>query len=187
MANDLFESAGRPVADAEVRVIDADGNYLPHDGETIGELCIRTPALMKGYWNNPVASEKALVDGWYHTGDLGYIDPAGYVYISDRRSDLIVSGGMNVYPTEVETIILELPKIFQCAVIGIPDDRWGQAVVAVIKMKEGEEMTDQEVIDHCRSQIAHYKQPTRVIRVETFPVTASEKIKRAELRTLLGF
>jgi acyl-CoA synthetase (AMP-forming)/AMP-acid ligase II len=94
---------------------------------------------------------------------------------------------MNVYPTEVETIILELPKIFQCAVIGIPDDRWGQAVVAVIKMKEGEEMTDQEVIDHCRSQIAHYKQPTRVIRVETFPVTASEKIKRAELRTLLGF
>lgn len=186
-ANDLFESAGRAVADAEVRLIDADGNDLPHDGETIGELCIRTPALMKGYWNNPVASEKALVDGWYHTGDLGYIDLAGYVYISDRRSDLIVSGGMNVYPTEVETIILELPKIFQCAVIGIPDDRWGQAVVAVIKMKEGEEMTDQEVIDHCRSQIAHYKQPTRVIRVETFPVTASEKIKRAELRTLLGF
>ncbi|MCW2795714.1 AMP-binding protein [Nocardioides sp.] len=178
----IFGSVGRSALDADVRLVDTDGVSLPHDGESVGELVIASPALMSGYWQNPEATAQALRDGWYHTGDLGSIDPRGYVSVSERRTDLIVSGGANVYPSEVERCISELAGVREVAVVGAPHPRWGQSVVAVVVLAPGAAVDEGAVIAHCRTQLAGYKKPSRVLFLPELPRTTSLKVARGQLR-----
>jgi acyl-CoA synthetase (AMP-forming)/AMP-acid ligase II len=177
-------TVGRATVDAAVRVIDADGAELPWDGSTVGELTVWSPALMVGYWNQEEATERAFVDGWYRSGDLGTIDPDGYVTIADRRTDLIVSGGMNVYPSEVEEVIDQLAGVVEVSVVGLPHDRWGQTVTAVVVAAPDSGLTADAVIEHCRRLLASYKKPTSVVFIDELPKTASLKISRAAVREL---
>lgn len=184
-AADPFASVGRSVEGTTVKVVDENGAELPRDGSSIGEIVVRSPALMRGYWNMPDATATALVDGWYHTGDLGSIDAAGFVYVSDRRTDLIVSGGMNVYPSEVESTVTSHPAVAECAVIGAPHPRWGHSVMAVVALHDGAALTLEELQDHCRRTLASYKKPTRLEIVESLPRTTSMKIRRNVVRDLV--
>ena len=184
-ADDPFASVGRAAVDSAVEVMSADGEPLPHDGETVGELALSSPALMSGYWRNPEATAAALHDGWYWSGDLGCIDEAGFVYVSDRRTDLIVSGGMNVYPSEVEEAIAAHPDVADVAVVGLPDERWGQTVVAAVVIRDGSTLEEEAVIAHTRERLSSYKKPTSVVFVDALPRTASLKVKRHEVREAL--
>lgn len=181
---DIFESTGIAAPDAVIRIIDEDGNLLPHDGEAVGQLIAHSGSLARGYWKNPEASAKSFHDGWYHTGDLGRIDPDGYVYMIDRRPDLILSGGMNVYPSELERVVLAIPGVSQCAVVGAPHPRWGQTPVAFVIVHD-EKITAQVVQDECRRELANYKAPSEVRIVRTLPTNTSGKILKHELRDLL--
>jgi fatty-acyl-CoA synthase len=181
----VFSTVGRPIIDAQVRLVDESGSELPHDGETIGELQVASPGLMSGYWNAPEASEAAMRGGWYHSGDLGTISPTGYVGVSERRTDLIVSGGANVYSTEVEHRIAEIAGVLDVAVVGAPHPRWGQSVVAVVVADASAGLTAETVIEYCRQRLAGYKKPSRVFFVAELPRTTSLKVARGELRELV--
>ncbi len=179
-------SAGRPLYPTEIRIVRDDGGDAGA-GEA-GEITLRGPAITPGYWNNPEATARALSDGWLHTGDIGQLDDAGYLYVLDRRDDLIVSGGENVYPTEVEDALLSHPAVAEVAVIGVADEEWGQRVVAVVRLampdaSEVTELPDVEALQlHCRTLLAGYKVP-REIRLTTQPLprTASGKVKRGSV------
>ena len=183
----VFTSVGRAALDVSIRVVSPDGTDVAHDGLTIGELIFSAPSLMSGYRNRPEETATALHDGWFHTGDLGSIDADGYVYISDRRTDLIVSGGANVYPSEVEECIAAIPGVRDVAVIGLPHERWGQTVVAVV-VPDGSlptsALTADVILEHCRTRLAGYKKPTRIVFVDSLPRTASLKVSRAGVRTI---
>jgi acyl-CoA synthetase (AMP-forming)/AMP-acid ligase II len=138
--------------------------------------------LARGYWNDPEASRKAFVDGWYYSGDLGRIDAEGYIYIVDRRSDLIISGGMNVYPSEVERVILTLSGVAECSVVAASHPRWGATPVAFVVAADPE-LTPELVIEHCVDLMATYKTPTKVILVDELPRNVSGKVLRRELRS----
>lgn len=183
--NDRLGSIGQPVAGVIVRVIDEDGADVPADGESVGELIFQSPSIMAGYWRNPDATAAALRNGWYHSGDLGSIDTDGYLWLHERRSDLIVSGGMNVYPLEVEEVIARVPGVQACAVVGLPDDRWGQAVAAAVVVEPGMIVTEEQILDLCRTYLASFKKPTRVTFLQELPLTASLKISRSRVREVL--
>ena len=178
----IFASVGRTAVEVDVKLIDGDAKDLPWDGETVGELCFSSPALMSGYWKLPEATAQVLVDGWYRSGDLGTIDPDGYITIAERRTDLIVSGGANVYPSEVELCIAELPAVREVAVVGVPHERWGQTVLAVVVTDREVGLEEAEVVEHCRRQLASFKKPSRVLFVDELPRTAGLKVARAALR-----
>ncbi len=185
-AQDLYASVGRAVAESAIRLVEpGSGTPLPHDGATVGELAMSSPALFGGYWGLPEASAAALVDGWYRTGDLARIDPAGYAYIVDRRTDLIVSGGMNVYPTEIEEFLAGIPGVTDVAVVGLPHERWGQSVAAAMVVAPDASLGAEEVVAFCREGLAGFKKPTVVEFLDELPRTTSLKVKRAEVRTLL--
>jgi O-succinylbenzoic acid--CoA ligase len=175
-------SAGRPLYPNEIRVVTDTGD-APSSGEG-GEILVRGPIVTAGYWNRPDATESAFTDGWFRTGDFGTLDEDGYLYVLDRRDDLIVTGGENVYPAEVEGVLLAHPCVAEAAVIGESDAEWGQRVVAVVRLVEG---ADPSVADqlqaHCRSSLAAYKVP-RGVRVSEAPLprTASGKLQRGALR-----
>lgn len=178
-------SVGRPCLDTAVRVVEQDGGDLPHDGASVGELIVQSPSLFDGYFGNEDATASAFADGWYRTGDLGTIDEDGFVRIVDRRSDLIVSGGMNIYPSELERVISELPGVAEVVVIGTPHERWGRTPVAVVRRSPDAAIDQPTVIRHCQERLASYKKPTRVVFVADFPRTASGKIRRPELEAVL--
>ncbi|MCL3819856.1 class I adenylate-forming enzyme family protein [Aeromicrobium wangtongii] len=184
-AQDFYASTGRPCIDVSVRVIDGTGVELPRDGITIGELEVKSPAMVVGYWNNEDATRKSFVDGWFRTGDLGAIDPEGYVYVTERRTDLIVSGGMNVYPSEIEYCIAELADVQEVAVVGTPHERWGEAPVAFIVVRSGAVVTEADVIEHCSAYLARYKRPSQIHFIEELPRNASQKVLRRVLRERL--
>jgi acyl-CoA synthetase (AMP-forming)/AMP-acid ligase II len=163
-----------------MRVVDGEERTLP-PGE-VGEILIKAPNVMKGYWNKEDATKKAIVSGWFHTGDAGYFDTDGYLYIHDRVKDMIVSGGENVYPAEVENAIFGHPAVADVAVIGVPDERWGEAVKACVVKKPGAEATPAEIIAWARERIAGYKLPKTVDFVETLPRNPTGKVLRRELR-----
>ncbi len=176
-----LRSAGRPISSAEVKVVDAQDRERPN-GE-IGEVLVRGPMVMQGYWNKPELTAETLRGGWMHTGDSGYFDSDGYLYIADRIKDMIISGGENVYSTEVENAIASHPDVLQCAVIGIPDPRWGEAVHAVVVRRAAAALTGEAIIAHCRDLIAGYKCPRSVeIRDDALPLSSVNKINKAELR-----
>lgn len=178
----IFRSVGRTAVEVDVKVIGGDGQHeLPWDGESVGELCFSSPALMAGYWKRPEATAEALIDGWYHSGDLGAVDPDGFVTVAERRTDLIVSGGANVYPSEVERCIAELPAVREVAVVGVPHPRWGQTVLAVVVADESQ-LDEAAIVEHCRGRLAGFKKPSRVLFMEQLPRTAGLKVARAALR-----
>ncbi|WP_322796234.1 fatty acid--CoA ligase [Tepidiforma sp.] len=178
--NPRMRSCGKPLQGVEIRIVDADGNDLPRG--QVGEIICRSPQVMKGYWNLPEETAKAIRNGWFHTGDAGYMDEDGYVYIHDRVKDMIVSGGENVYPAEVESALFGHPAVADVAVIGVPDEKWGEAVKAIVVKKPGAEVTPEELIAFARERIAGYKVPKSVDFIDALPRNPSGKILKRELR-----
>ncbi|OPY84224.1 MAG: Long-chain-fatty-acid--CoA ligase [Smithella sp. PtaU1.Bin162] len=177
-----YESVGTALPGVEIKIVDDSNNELP-PGEH-GELCVRGPYLMKEYWKNPEATKEAMRGGWLHTGDQGTIDEKGYFYIMGRKHDMILVGGANVYPAEVEGLILEADKrIQQIAVIGITDERLGEVPKAYVVMKEGFKSTEKEIIDLARANMAPYKTPRRVEFLDSLPMTSIGKIDKKALRS----
>lgn len=175
-----LRAAGRPYPGVRVKVIGPDANPLPC-GE-VGEVCLHTPAAMLEYWNNSQASARTLVDGWIHTGDAGYLDQAGYVYISDRIKDMIIVAGEKIYPTEIENALAKHPAVAEAAVIGIPDDRFGEAVCAFVARRPGHQVGPRELMVFLKDSIAAFKIPSRFEFVDQLPRNPSGKILRRELR-----
>ncbi|MFZ9394566.1 MAG: fatty acid--CoA ligase [Erythrobacter sp.] len=176
-----MRSVGTPLPGVEIKIIDEAGNEVP--AGTVGEIATRSSKNMRGYWNNPDATAATIdSEGWLRTGDAGYLDEDGYLYIHDRVKDMIISGGENVYPAEVENAIYAHPKVADVAVIGVPDEKWGEAVKACVVVKAGEELTEAEVIAHARQHIAGYKCPKSVDFIDALPRNPSGKILRRELR-----
>lgn len=178
--NEKMESIGIPDLTAAIRIVDADGNEVPV-GE-VGEIVMRSPAVMKGYFKDEAKTEETLRDGWLHTGDLGRMDEDGYFYFVDRIKDMIKSGGENVSSLEVEGALMRHPKVAAAAVIGLPDEYWGEAVSAVIVPRPGQSVTPEEVVAFCKEQLAGYKVPKKVFLVDSLPMTASGKVLKRQLR-----
>jgi long-chain acyl-CoA synthetase len=173
-------SAGTIRTDVEARVVDQDDNELPPGHP--GEIVARGDVIMKGYWENPEATAEALRGGWLHTGDIGMFDERGYLFLLDRAKDMIISGGNNVYPREVEEIIVQHPAVAQVVVVGAPDDYWGEAVHAVVVLEPGAELTAAEIISFCGEHLAGYKKPKAVDFVAELPVSGYGKVLRREVR-----
>jgi long-chain acyl-CoA synthetase len=173
-------SVGRPIAGTEVEIRDDDGRPLP-PGEP-GEVCARSPGIMQGYWRAPEATSEALEDGWLHTGDIGYLDGEGYLHIVDRKKDLIIRGGFNVYPRDVEDALVQHPAVQMAAVVGRPSERHGEEVVAFISLAAGAEVTGDELIDWAREHIGGYKYPREVCLIDAIPLTPVGKIDRKAVR-----
>ena len=178
---ELLRTAGRAVYGVELAVLDSECKEVP-TGE-VGEICLRTQSAMLGYWNKPEETSRALAGGWVHTGDAGYLDQHGFVYVCDRLKDMIISGGENVYSAEVEAAISSHPAVAQVAVVGVPDERWGERVHAVIVPREGLAVTLAELQLHCKQLIAGYKIPRSLeARTEPMPLSGVGKILKRELR-----
>lgn len=179
--NDRMRSAGRAVFGVELSIRNSSGVPLPV-GET-GEICVRTPTVMTGYWKLPDATRACIdADGWFHTGDAGAMDTDGYVYIKDRIKDMIVSGGVNIYPAEIENALYAHPDVKEAAVIGVPDDKWGEVVKAFIVLKPGAAPTPDDIAAFCRERIAGYKVPRSMEFLENLPRNASGKVLKTDLR-----
>jgi acyl-CoA synthetase (AMP-forming)/AMP-acid ligase II len=179
----LLRSAGRAAPHAEIRVVDSDDRPLP--AGQVGQIVVRGGHVMLGYWNRPAETAVALRGGWMHTGDAGCIDENGYLYVVDRLKDMIITGGENVYSTEVENAITSHPAVRVCAVIGIPDDFWGESVHAVVETAAGASLTIEELRSHTKQFLAAYKCPRSFEVVDQLPVSASGKVVKAELRARL--
>ncbi len=177
----LLRSAGAPVTGVELSIRDFDGSEVPI-GEP-GEVCARGGNFMVEYWNKPDATRDAFAGGWYHSGDAGYVDADGFLYLVDRVKDMIVTGGENVYSAEVENAIAGHPAVLQVAVIGVPSEEWGEAVHAIVVLRDGAAATDAEIIDHAREWIAGYKVPKSVtFRTDPLPLSGAMKVLKRELR-----
>jgi acyl-CoA synthetase (AMP-forming)/AMP-acid ligase II len=172
-------SCGRAFHGVEVRIADPSGEPVPEGAD--GEVLVRGDVVMRGYWDNPEATAATLAGGWLHTGDIGHLD-AGYLYLTDRAKDVIITGGSNVYPREVEEVLLTHPAVREAAVVGIPDPEWGESVRAFV-VAAGDPTPD-ELISHCRDRLASFKKPREVIFVAELPKNATGKILKRELRRL---
>jgi fatty-acyl-CoA synthase len=174
--------AGYAIAGVDLRVVDEAGRDVPADGATVGELVARGNLVMQGYFKDPAATAAAIRDGWFHTGDMATIDAEGYVDIVDRKKDIIVSGGENISSVQVETVLVAHPAVFECAVISVPDDKWGEVPKALVVLKPGQAATERELIDHCRERLAHFAVPKSVEFFDTLPKGGTGKILKASLR-----
>jgi long-chain acyl-CoA synthetase len=178
----LLRSAGKPHKSVEIRVVDPDSGEDVGLGE-VGEVWTRSPYNMAGYWAKPDETAATVdTDGWLRTGDAGYFDADGYLYLHDRIKDMVVSGGENIYPAEVENVLLSHPDIVDAAVIGVPDDKWGETVKAIVVLAPGAGLDESGLLGHCRNNLAHYKCPTSVDTMDTLPRNPSGKILKRELR-----
>lgn len=176
-----LKSAGRAVLGAEIRLVNDQGSDV-EPGE-VGEIVVRSPGAMQGYWNMPEQTAATLVDGWVHTGDGGYRDDDGFIFIVDRMKDMIVTGGENVFSAEVESALSTHPAVAEVAVIGIPAEQWGEAVHAIVVLKADETVTEEALIEHCRSAIANYKLPRSItFREEPLPLSGAGKVLKRDLR-----
>ncbi|KEF37556.1 2-succinylbenzoyl-CoA synthetase [Schinkia azotoformans MEV2011] len=176
-------SAGKPLFPAQLRIVKDDHQQAANSA---GEIVVKGPNVTKGYWKNEEATEKSIINGWLYTGDIGYIDEDGFLYVLDRRNDLIISGGENIYPAEIEAVILSHSTIEEAGVVGKSDDTWGQVPVAFVKTWDGETVSKEEILDLCKERLAKYKVPVDVIFVnDGLPRNASNKLMRKELRKLL--
>jgi long-chain acyl-CoA synthetase len=178
-------SVGKPIWGVEVRVLGPDGADLPAGREHIGELAIRGHNVMKGYHGNPAATAEALAGGWFRTGDMGYRDSDGFYFIVDRKKDLIIRGGMNVYPKEVEEVLFAHAAVASAAVIGIPDPRLGERVLAAVSLKPGAAASEEDLIAHCRERLAAYKCPAEVLFMDVLPIGPTGKVEKRVVRDLI--
>lgn len=175
-----LSSAGITRTDIEIKIVD-EGDNIVAPG-VMGEIACRGEEVMKGYWEKPEATAESLKGGWLHTGDLGLVEQDGYLYIMDRAKDMIISGGENIYSREVEDVILEYPAVHEVAVIGVPDDYWGEAVKAVVVLKGGIKATDAEIIDFCKNNMSSYKKPKTIEFIDSLPKNSYGKVLKTELR-----
>jgi acyl-CoA synthetase (AMP-forming)/AMP-acid ligase II len=175
-----LSSAGKPSLCSQVKIVDEDDNTLG-PGEN-GEICAKGKHIMMGYWKNPTLTAEVLKGGWYHTGDMGFMDENGYIFMTDRKADMIISGGENVYPKEVEEVIYTHPAVRECTVVSSPSEGWGEIVHAVVVLKPGAQATEQEIIDHCRKTLAGYKCPKAVSFWDDLPKTIVGKIMKKEIK-----
>lgn len=173
-------STGRESQYAEIRIVDDDRREL--GANQAGEMIVKVDSAISGYWKMPEKTAETIRDGWVYTGDVAYKDEDGYIYVVDRKKEMIVSGGMNVYPAEIETALYMHPAVAQVAVIGVPDDRWGEAVKAIIELRKGEHATEEEILKFCQERLAAYKKPKSVEFVDSIPVGSSGKVVKRELR-----
>jgi len=176
-----LQSCGRPMVNTEVKVIKENGDEVTTSDE-IGEIRVRSHGLMAGYYEDPKATSETIVDGWLCSGDLASLDEEGYLYIVDRKKEIIICGGENISPREVEEVIYTHPAILEAAIIGIPDDHWGEIVKALIVLKEGAKVSPEEIISHCKANIASYKKPRSVEFFDSLPKTPLGKINKGKLR-----
>jgi acyl-CoA synthetase (AMP-forming)/AMP-acid ligase II len=179
----LLDAVGKPMSLVDIRVVDAHGNDCGI-GE-IGEIVVQGDQVTKGYFNNPEATAQAFADGWFHTGDLARKDEEGFLYIVDRAKDMIISGGENVYSSEVEGALYEHPDVLAAAVIGTPDEKWGEIVTAVVVRRPDTNLTAEDVVAQCKSRLASFKQPRKVVFVDQLPQTVSGKVQKHVLRDQL--
>ena len=175
-----LSSIGREVTVAQVRIMDDEGKILP-PGQ-IGEIVVQSDMNMKGYWKKPEATAKTLRGGWLHTRDMGYMDEEGYIYLVDRKDDMIVSGGFNIYPKEVEDVLYMHPAVLEAAVFGVPDEKWGEAVKAAVSLRQGMKATEEEIVEHCKNHLAGYKKPKSVDFMKDLPKSLYGKILRRKLK-----
>jgi acyl-CoA synthetase (AMP-forming)/AMP-acid ligase II len=180
LPDDMLRTCGRAAPGVHMAIMGPDGDLLP-DGE-VGEIVCRTEMVMKAYYKNPEATAEANAHGWLHTGDLGYRDGDGYYFIVDRSKDMIISGGFNVYSTEVEAAVLSHPAIQECAVVGVPDQKWGEAIKAVVELKPGQSLDTDELIAHCKAEIGSVKAPKTVDIIDEIPRSPVGKVLKRELR-----
>ncbi len=178
-------AAGLPALHTSVRLVDEGGNDIDEPGVT-GELWVKGPNVTPGYWNRPDATAEAITDGWLHTGDAARRDADGYYYIIDRWKDMYISGGENVYPAEIESVLYQLPEIAEVSVIGVPDDKWVEVGRACVVLKDGAELTEQSITAHCRANLARFKVPQSVVFIDEIPHNATGKVLKRELRRLYG-
>jgi long-chain acyl-CoA synthetase len=176
-------SAGRECHLVEVRIVDAEDRFVP-PGVT-GEIVVRGDLVMRGYWNNPDASRETLRNGWLHTGDVGHLDEEGYLFITDRNKDVIITGGYNVYPREIEEVLYRHESVLEATVFGVPDSKWIERVVAAVVVRERHAVTGDHLIDYCRDYLASYKKPTEIRFVDALPKSGYGKILKREVRRQL--
>lgn len=181
---DPLESVGRAVPGLEVAIIDADGKRLP-PGEP-GEIIIRGAGVMQGYWRREEETASAFRDGWFHTGDTGYFDEEGFLFISGRKKDIVIRGGENIAPIEVENVLASHPAVADAAVFGIPDEKWGEIVGAAVVLRTSGQATAEELIEYCRQRMASYKKPERIFFVDALPRNAAGKVVKTELKKACG-
>jgi fatty-acyl-CoA synthase len=177
-------SAGKPALHMEARVVAEDGSKVPRG--TVGELWVKGPNITKGYWNQPEATAAAFTDGWLHTGDAAMVDEEGYYFIVDRWKDMYISGGENVYPAEVENVLYQHEAVAEAAVIGVPDQRWGEVGRAVVVLKPGRSLSETDIIAHCAASLARYKLPHSVVFTDALPRNATGKVHKPTLRLQFG-
>lgn len=177
-------SIGLPIPDTEIKIVDLDEGTREMPAGEEGELIIRGPQVTKGYYKMPDETAKTIRDGWLYSGDIGKMDSEGYFYIVDRKKDMIIAGGYNIYPRDIDEVLFEHPKILEACAVGIPDSYRGETVKAFVVLKPGEQMSEQEVIDYCREKLARYKVPTQVEFIQTLPKSGVGKILRKELRAM---
>jgi acyl-CoA synthetase (AMP-forming)/AMP-acid ligase II len=176
----VLASCGRPCLGVHARIVDENDNDVK--SYTVGEIIVQGKTVMVEYWHKPDETRNVMRDGWLHTGDMGYYDPQGYIYIVDRKKDMIITGGENVYPREIEEVLYRHPAVAEAAVIGVPDELWIERVHAVIFLKEGRQVTGDEIIEFCKNHLARYKAPKSVEFVESLPKNPQGKILKRELR-----
>jgi long-chain acyl-CoA synthetase len=172
-------SDGKAAPRVEVKVVGQDGKEV--EVGQIGEIIARGPQIMKGYFKDPEATAKKIKDGWYHSGDLGRFDEDGYLYVLGRADDMVITGGLNVYPSEVETVLLNHPKIQEAAVVGIPDPRRGQVLRAIVVLKQGETATHREILSLCKERLASFKIPRQLEFKDSLPKSSTGKIAKRQL------
>jgi len=175
-------SVGKPVPHLHVRVVDENDNDAPPN--ELGEICLKGPKVFKGYWKNPEATAKALRGGWFHTGDIGTLDKDGYLYIMDRKKDMIISGGENIASPEVERVIYEIPAVLEAGVVGIPHPKWLEVPKAYVVLKPGETLTAEEIKQHCMKKMAKFKVPKEIEFIDQLPRNPSGKVLKRELRAM---
>ena len=175
-----LSACGLPAVTNAIAIKDDAGNALP-SGES-GEICVRGDIVMKGYYKAPEKTAEAIIDGWLHTGDIGHLDAEGFLHITDRKKDMIISGGFNVYPSEVEQVIWSHPAVLDCAVVGVPDDKWGEAVKAVIELKPGASADPEDIIALCKDRLGSVKAPKSVDFVTTLPRSPVGKVLKKDIR-----
>src|SRR5579864_6446442 len=173
---------GFAIPGVELRVLDPNGNEVPHDGTAMGEIVVRGDAVMEGYWKQPEATRAAMEGGWLHTGDIATIDANSYLRVVDRKKDIIVSGGENISSLEVEKALVSHPAVYEAVVIPVPDEKWGEAPKGLVVLKPGAQATEAELLQFCRSLLSHYKCPHSIEFLESLPKTGTGKILKRELR-----
>jgi acyl-CoA synthetase (AMP-forming)/AMP-acid ligase II len=177
----LTSSIGKPLPDVEVKIVDEEGRALPP--LEVGEILARGPRIMTGYWRDEKKTSQVITsDGWLRTGDMGWMDEEGYIYLAGRGDDMIIRGGENISPEEVENVLYSHPKIEEAAVIGVPDLEWGQEPRAIVVLKKGEAATAEEIVEYCRSRLAGFKRPRSVVFLDTLPRNPMGKVLRKKLR-----